>query len=198
MRIAGPGPASLFAPYLAAARAENSAGAALSRWASAWGVKDLSAYAAVPPALDDLRAELRAILDRDARAVREAEAAVLSDYRAAVRKARDAAQTAGDFAETSRLDAELRRFDRERTLPSEPFALGDGPDRTAFVERLERERASLLKERAKHVDQHVAELERRIHDLTQAGDLETAAAFDADRAALLLDPDYLAARDEDR
>ena len=194
MRLAGPGPASFFAPYLAAARSERPAGAALAKWASAWGVRDLSAYASVPPALDDLRADLRALLERDARAAREAEAAVLADYRSAVRAARDAAQAAGDFPETSRLDAELRRFDREGSLPPEPFALGDGPDSAAFAERLARERASLLEERAKHVDRHVAELERRIHDLTRAGDLEAAAAFDADRAALLRDPDYLAAR----
>ena len=131
MRIAGPGPASLFAPYLAAAR-DDRAGPALARWAAAWGVKDLSAYAAVPPALDGLRADLRALLERDARAVREAEAAVLADYRAALRSARGRAQDAGDFAETSRLDAELRRFDREGSLPPEPFALGDGPDSAAF------------------------------------------------------------------
>jgi tRNA A-37 threonylcarbamoyl transferase component Bud32 len=193
MRLAGPGPASFFAPYLAAARTDR-AGPALSRWAAAWGVKDLSAYAAVPPALDTLRADLRALLERDARAARAAEDAVLADYRAALRAARGRAQDAGDFAETSRLDAELRRFDRERTLPPEPFALGDGPDSAAFGERLAHERAALLLERAKHVDAHVAELERRIHDLTRAGDLAAAAAFDADRAALLRDPDYLAAR----
>ena len=195
MNFAGPGPASLFAPYLAAARTDR-AGPALARWAAAWGVKDLSAYAAVPPALDVLRADLRALLERDARAAREAEAAVLADYRAAVRAARDAAQAAGDFPETSRLDAELRRFDRERTLPAEPFALGDAPGSAAYAERLDRERAALLEERAKHIDGHVAELERRIHDLTRAGDLAAAAAFDADRAALLRDPDYLAARAE--
>ena len=136
----------------------------------------------------------RALLDRDARAARAAEDAVLADYRAALRAARGRAQDAGDFAETSRLDAELRRFDREKTLPPEPFALGDGPDSAAFGERLAHERAALLLERAKHVDAHVAELDRRIHDLTRAGDLAAAAAFDADRAALLRDPDYLAAR----
>jgi len=98
-------------------------------------------------------------------------------------------------ASTGYNPAELRRFDREATLPADPFPLGDGPDSAAFADRLARERASLLEERAKHVDAHVAELERRIHDLTRAGDLAAAAAFDADRAALLRDPEYLAARD---
>ena len=193
MRLAGPAPASFFTPYLAASRTDR-AGPALVRWAALWGLPDLSAYAAVPPALEALRADLRGVLERDARAAREAEGAVLADYRAALRTARDRAQDAGDFPETSRLEAELRRFDREATLPADPFPLGDGPDSAAFADRLARERASLLEERAKHVDAHVAELERRIHDLTRAGDLAAAAAFDADRAALLRDPEYLAAR----
>ena len=194
MRRAGPGPSPAWAPYLAAASLPGPAGRALSAWAARLGVPDLGPYASVPPALVALRREHAAEIARAESLLAEASAAPLSDYRAALVAARDAAQARGDFPETRRFADELARLDRERTLPPGSFPVDANTDRASFRLRLAAARRPALEARSAAWRAYADALSREVAERTRRGDLDAAAAFDAELRTVLDSPAHAAAR----
>ncbi|MGN0844549.1 MAG: serine/threonine-protein kinase [Kiritimatiellia bacterium] len=124
----------------------------LTAYATACGISDLQSWLPIPSQLVSMERSYQAKLAQEKRAFQQAEDLLQKEYQTLLTTMRTNAAQQKDEASAKRLNAELQRFQRDRTFPEESFPIEENTDRLDFRNRAQqiaddfRRRSDSLKE----------------------------------------------------
>ena len=154
----------------------------------------------LPAAEDDL-AKSKSVYGQQLQAIRQetekGQADALVRYRKALDAARQAAKQQGDLDAVQAADAEIRRFDAQKTLPPAAGAAANaelGQVRTAGREAWDKAELDGAKKAVQLTEQYLLFLDQRVKQAVRDDKLDVAKAFKTEMDAARQTPDYQAAR----
>ncbi len=187
-------------------------GAALSGYASLWGVEDLQSYyvggtnfvlpslsldlaKSLPPTLSllqkDFTLQMKAV-DNDLSAIEKEWG---DDYVRALTELREQNRAAGNFEGWKIVDQELTRFSESRALLAEstkvPALLA--PTQATFRALRAKRRAAIFRKQVAVTRAYIDDLVRNVSELTKNGKMSEAEFFSEILKSIQTDPDYLGA-----